>query len=90
MLRRPVETATQLRHQRRPADLCSRGARKPQVRTYRIAAIPRDGIGKEVVAAGLEVLLACAERDGRFTLDIMRFEWGSERYKEMGVHRARR
>jgi hypothetical protein len=60
------------------------------VRTYRIAAIPRDGIGKEVVAAGLEVLLACAERDGRFTLDIMRFEWGSERYKEMGVHRARR
>jgi hypothetical protein len=25
--------------------------------------------------------LACAERDGRFTLDIMRFEWGSERYK---------
>jgi tartrate dehydrogenase/decarboxylase/D-malate dehydrogenase len=51
------------------------------VRTYRIAAIPRDGIGKEVVAAGLEVLLACAERDGRFTLDIMRFEWGSERYK---------
>ena len=48
------------------------------MRTYRIAAIPRDGIGKEVVAAGLEVLLACAERDGRFTLDIMRFEWGSE------------
>ena len=30
----------------------------------RIAAIPGDGIGKEVVAAGLEVLLACAERRG--------------------------
>ena len=40
------------------------------MRTYRIAAIPRDGRGKEVVAAGLEVLLASAERDGRFTLDL--------------------
>jgi tartrate dehydrogenase/decarboxylase/D-malate dehydrogenase len=55
------------------------------VRTYRIAAIPGDGIGKEVVAAGLEVLLACAERDGRFTLDITRFDWNSERYKKMGA-----
>jgi tartrate dehydrogenase/decarboxylase / D-malate dehydrogenase len=55
------------------------------VRTYSIAAIPGDGIGKEVVAAGMEVLLACAERDGRFTLDITRFDWGSERYKKMGA-----
>ena len=55
------------------------------MRTYSIAAIPGDGIGKEVVAAGMEVLLACAERDGRFTLDITRFDWGSERYKKMGA-----
>jgi tartrate dehydrogenase/decarboxylase / D-malate dehydrogenase len=55
------------------------------VRTYSIAAIPGDGIGKEVVAAGMEVLLACAERDGRFTLDITGFDWGSERYKKMGA-----
>jgi tartrate dehydrogenase/decarboxylase / D-malate dehydrogenase len=61
------------------------GIRRSQVRTYSIAAIPGDGIGKEVVAAGMEVLLACAERDGRFTLDITRFDWGSERYKKMGT-----
>ena len=58
---------------------------KPQMRTHKIAAIPGDGIGKEVVAAGIEVLLACAERDGKFALDITNFEWGSERYKEMGA-----
>ena len=55
------------------------------MRTHKIAAIPGDGIGKEVVAAGLEVLLACAERDGRFALDITHFDWGSERYKKMGA-----
>jgi tartrate dehydrogenase/decarboxylase/D-malate dehydrogenase len=55
------------------------------VRTYNIAAIPGDGIGKEVIAAGLEVLSACAERDGRFTLDVTRFDWGSERYKKTGA-----
>jgi len=55
------------------------------VRTYRIAAIPGDGIGKEVVAAGIDVLMACAARDGRFALDVTHFDWGSERYKKMGA-----
>ena len=34
------------------------------MKTYKIAAIPGDGIGKEVIAAGLEVLNACAASDG--------------------------
>ena len=34
------------------------------MRHYRIAAIPADGIGPEVIAAGLEVLDAVAARDG--------------------------
>jgi tartrate dehydrogenase/decarboxylase/D-malate dehydrogenase len=34
------------------------------MREFKIAAIPGDGIGKEVVAAGLEVLEALAQRDG--------------------------
>ncbi len=55
------------------------------MRTYRIAAIPGDGIGKEVVAAGIDVLMACAARDGRFALDVTLFDWGSERYKKMGA-----
>ena len=34
-------------------------------KVYKIAAIPRDGIGKEVIAAGLEVLNACAASGGQ-------------------------
>ena len=52
------------------------------MRAYRIAAIPGDGIGKEVVAAGIDVLMACATRNGRFALDVTHFDWGSERYKK--------
>jgi tartrate dehydrogenase/decarboxylase / D-malate dehydrogenase len=45
------------------------------VRTYKIAAIPGDGIGREVVSAGLDVLHACAARDGTFALDVTPFDW---------------
>ncbi|MER9227121.1 tartrate dehydrogenase [Mesorhizobium sp. M0664] len=55
------------------------------MRSYRIAAIPGDGIGKEVVAAGLRALAACATRDGGFSLDVQHFDWGSDYYKFNGV-----
>ena len=55
------------------------------MRIYRIAAIPGDGIGPEVIAAGLEALEVCAERDGGFQLNIEYFDWGSEYYKKHGV-----
>ncbi|HWL67235.1 MAG TPA: tartrate dehydrogenase [Geminicoccus sp.] len=55
------------------------------MKTYRVAAIPGDGIGIEVVEAGLLVLEALAERDGGFALDIERFDWGSERYRRSGA-----
>jgi tartrate dehydrogenase/decarboxylase/D-malate dehydrogenase len=51
------------------------------MRTYRIAAIPGDGIGPEVVAAGIEALTACAKRDGGFALAFDHFDWSTERYK---------
>jgi tartrate dehydrogenase/decarboxylase/D-malate dehydrogenase len=51
---------------------------------YRIAAIPGDGIGKEVIASGLEVLEASARRDGGFRLHVESFDWGSDRYKALG------
>jgi len=55
------------------------------MRSYRIAAIPGDGIGTEVIAAGVEALTACAGRDGGFTLAFEHFDWGSERYKKTGA-----
>jgi tartrate dehydrogenase/decarboxylase/D-malate dehydrogenase len=55
------------------------------MRTYRIAAIPGDGIGTEVIGAGIEALEACAGRDGGFTLAFDRFDWGTDRYKRTGA-----
>src|SRR5919112_1036386 len=52
---------------------------------YRIAAVPGDGIGKEVIAAGIEVLNALAEREGKFSFEFESFDWGSDYYKKHGV-----
>ncbi|MDE2334644.1 MAG: tartrate dehydrogenase [Rhodospirillales bacterium] len=52
------------------------------VRVHRIAAIPADGIGPEVIAAGLEVLEAVAAREGGFRLDVTAFDWGSAYYRK--------
>ena len=45
--------------------------------TYKIATLPADGIGPEVIEAGVAVLQALATRDGGFTLDFTSFDWGS-------------
>src|SRR6202795_391482 len=55
------------------------------MRTRKIAALGGDGIGPEVVEAGLEVLAVCAERDGGFALAVERFDWGSDYYRKHGV-----
>ncbi len=55
------------------------------MRTYRIASIPADGIGPEVVSAALEALDALATRDGGFHLDVTHLDWGSDRYKRVGA-----
>jgi tartrate dehydrogenase/decarboxylase / D-malate dehydrogenase len=54
------------------------------MKTYAIAAIPGDGIGTEVVAAGVEVLHAVGKRDGGFEFKVDHFDWGGEYYKKHG------
>ena len=54
------------------------------MKTYRIAAIPGDGIGAEVVSAGVEVLQALAKRERRFQFKVDHFDWGGEYYKKNG------
>lgn len=44
------------------------------MKTMRIAAIPGDGIGKEVLPEGIRVLQAAAERWG-FDLSFEQMEW---------------
>ena len=55
------------------------------MRDYSIAAIPADGIGPEVIAAGLRVLEALQTRLGDVSFNVESFDWGSDYYKLHGV-----
>jgi isocitrate/isopropylmalate dehydrogenase len=55
------------------------------MREYAIAAIPVDGIGRDVIAAGLEVLQELAQKPGPFHLKVELFPWGSDNYKQHGA-----
>lgn len=55
------------------------------MREYSIAAIPADGIGPEVIAAGLQALSALEKRMGSFRLHVEEFPWGSDFYKRTGA-----
>jgi tartrate dehydrogenase/decarboxylase / D-malate dehydrogenase len=55
------------------------------LRQHRIAAIPGDGIGKEVIPAGLSVLRVLQERCGDFELRVDEFPWGSDYYRRTGL-----
>lgn len=54
------------------------------MKTYNIAAIPGDGIGTEVIAAGLEILESLAQRMGGFSFNVTHYPWDSEFYIEHG------
>jgi len=51
--------------------------------TYKIAVIPGDGIGKEVVPEGLRVVEAAGRRFG-FNCALTHFDWSCERYTKTG------
>lgn len=55
------------------------------MREYAIAAIPADGIGPEVIAAGLDVLQVLAQKAGGFRLKVDTFPWGSDYYRKHGA-----
>lgn len=52
-------------------------------KTYKIAVIPGDGTGPEVVSEGIKVLNAAADRAG-FTLNLDTFDFGGDRYLKTG------
>lgn len=52
--------------------------------TYKIAVIPGDGIGPEVIDEGVKVLNEVARLDGGFQFEFTYFPWGCEYYKETG------
>lgn len=55
------------------------------MRNYSIAAIPADGIGPEVISAGVAVLHALTRHDPQLTFAVQTFDWGSDYYKQHGV-----
>ncbi|MEN9780432.1 MAG: putative tartrate dehydrogenase oxidoreductase protein [Pseudomonadota bacterium] len=54
-------------------------------KTYRIATIPGDGIGKEVIPAGQQVLQALAGTEAGFDFAFESFDWGGDHYRRHGV-----
>ena len=54
------------------------------MKTYRIAVIPGDGVGKEVIPEGLRVLRRAGEVTGSFSLTTADFPWSCEYYLAHG------
>jgi tartrate dehydrogenase/decarboxylase/D-malate dehydrogenase len=58
--------------------------RAPRRTDYRIAVIPGDGIGREVIPPALRALESLAARDG-FAVSFDHFDWSCERYLATGA-----
>lgn len=54
-------------------------------KTYRIAMIPGDGIGKEVIPQGQRVLEALATQTDGAKFEFESFDWGGDYYRAHGV-----
>lgn len=54
--------------------------------SYSIASIPADGIGPEVIDAGIVALQALADTLNTFKLDFTHHDWSSETYKKTGKY----
>ena len=55
------------------------------MKTYKIACIPGDGIGKEVIPAGQTALEALAAAQQAFRFEFTSFDWGGDYYRKHGV-----
>ena len=53
--------------------------------SYKIAALPGDGIGREIMPYALQMLNAVAETAGGFQFEFKTYPWGCEHYLETGV-----
>jgi tartrate dehydrogenase/decarboxylase/D-malate dehydrogenase len=53
---------------------------------YKIAQIGADGIGPEVIDAGVRVIHAVAKKLGGATYDFTNLDWSSDRYKRTGSY----
>ncbi|MBN1446218.1 MAG: 3-isopropylmalate dehydrogenase [Candidatus Omnitrophica bacterium] len=52
-------------------------------KTYKIGVIPGDGIGAEIISAGMKVVRAASEKFG-FSLETVDYDFGGDRYLKTG------
>ena len=55
------------------------------MKTYRIATIPGDGIGKEVIPAGMRLLETLTRASSGLAFECENFDWGADYYRAHGV-----
>jgi tartrate dehydrogenase/decarboxylase/D-malate dehydrogenase len=53
---------------------------------YKVAQLGGDGIGPEVIDAGVQVIHAAAKKLGTFSVDFNELDWSSDRYKKTGSY----
>lgn len=53
---------------------------------YRVASIPADGIGPEVVSAAITVVEKLASVSGKFKIEFTHIPWGTAHYKKTGSY----
>lgn len=58
----------------------------PNKHDYSIACMPADGIGPEVIGAGVEVLKTLSDASGQFKMQFHDYDWSSETYKKLGKY----
>lgn len=54
------------------------------MKQYKVAVIPGDGIGTEVLTEGMKVLTAVSKLDGGFFVEYTEFPWGCQYYLQHG------
>jgi tartrate dehydrogenase/decarboxylase/D-malate dehydrogenase len=55
------------------------------MKQFKIACIPGDGIGQEVIPASQVVLEALAQGQSQFSFEFTSFDWGGDYYRKHGV-----
>lgn len=55
------------------------------MKQFKIACIPGDGIGQEVIPASQVVLEALAQGQSQFSFEFTLFDWGGDYYRQHGV-----
>jgi tartrate dehydrogenase/decarboxylase/D-malate dehydrogenase len=55
------------------------------MKSFRLAVIPGDGVGKEVVPEGLRAMRAAGEVTGSFQIETVEYPWSCEWYVEHGA-----